>query len=215
MSKENTKESVMIDYSEVYYTYWLSQVAHKYFEQDRIYGLALMLEMGKGRDLNWLFACVDQVVTVKKASKEKASNMEARLLGRAGEQLVYNKLVARDWEVVGFTSQDLYPKFGTSPTSHDIMAKFGDGKERLIEVKSFRDEDPFFYVSYRHKRKIDQRLSANPRHYHAFVKGDKVWYVRTNQIKYIGYVQSYINRCGRTDWKYLWVVDPKCLKELL
>lgn len=205
----------MIDYSQVYYTYWLSKVAHEYFESDRIYGLALMLEMGKGQDLNWLFACVEHVVNAKKANREKDSNLKARVTGRAGEQLVHNKLVANNWNIVEFTSQDLYPKFGESPTTYDIVAKFNNGKERLIEVKSFKDDDPFFYVSYIHKRKIDQRLSVEPRHYHAFVKGNKVWYVRTNQIKYIGYVQSFINRYGRTDWKYLWVVDPKCLKELL
>lgn len=205
----------MIDYSEVYYTYWLSKTAHKYFAQDRIYGLALMLEAGKGQDLNWLFACVEHVLAAKKASKENNSNLESRLLGRAGEQLVFTKLTANDWDIVSLTSQDLYPKFGTSPTTHDIVAKFGDGKERLIEVKSFRNDDPLFYVSYKHKKKIDQRLSSLAQHYHVFVKGNKAWYVRTNQIKYIGYVQSYINRYGRRDWKYLWVVDPKCLKELL
>lgn len=201
-----------MDYTAQYYSYWLCHVAHWFFPVERIYALASQLEAGRANDQKWLMAAVQCVLkareTQPKVSKE--INKLGRELGRSGEQIVYNLLQQRGWTITDFTSQELYPKFGTSSTHFDIKARWGNSAERLIEVKTLSKDAPFIRVYYKQKIKIDLQLSKQKNHFHVFVRGNDVFYVRTSEIKYSGFVRNINNPTQNC----FWVVDPQCLRVL-
>lgn len=198
-----------MDYTAQYYSYWLCHVAHHFFPVERIYSIALQLQT-KANDQKWLISAAQCVLKARKAQPKVSLQINelGRKLGRCGEQLVYNLLKERGWTITELTSQELYPKFGTSPTDFDIKARWGDSAERFIEVKSFSKDTPFIYVYYKQKIKIDLRLSKQKNHFHVFVRGNDVFYVRTSEIKYSGFVRNINNQ----NLKCFWVIDPECLR---
>ena len=201
-----------MDYTIQYYNYWLSNVAHHFFPVERVYALASQLEAGKAADREWLMAAVKHTLRARHSQPQASleANKLGRELGRSGEQLVYNLLKERGWTISHLTNQDLYPKFGSSPTDFDMKARWGDSAERLIEVKTLSENAPFVYVYYKQKIKIDLRLSKRMNHFHVFVRGNDVFYVRTSEIKYSGFVRN-INTPTQNCF---WVVDPQCLRVL-
>lgn len=208
----------MIDFSKEYYKWWIKSIIHHFCSVDEVYSYASREEQGFANNLDWLISSVLKIRNKSRhMNKKKAElNMEARVLGRTGEQLVHNILINNGWNIVEFTDQEIYPSFGKSPINYDIIANYCNNRNRLIEVKTFQSDAPFLSISYKHKRKIDKSLSGIENHFHVFVQGDKAFYVRTSQIKYLGYVQSLLNWQFPSQRKtnFLWVVDPMCLREI-
>lgn len=203
----------MKDYTKQYYTWWLCHVVHHFFPVERVYSLALRLQ-DQANNEKWVIRTAQYVYQMRKRQPliSKEINLLGRKLGRHGEQTVHKLLEKKGWTITGFTSQELYPKFGTSPTSYDIKARWGNSSERLIEVKTFSKDVPFVYIYFKQKIKIDQCLSKQKNHFHVFVRGNDVFYVRTSEIKYSGFVRNINNE--NQNLKCCWVIDPQCLRVL-
>ena len=202
-----------VDYTTQYYTWWLCHVAHHFFPAERIHSLALHLQ-NRANDQKWLMSAARYVYQARKSQPviSKEVNLLGRKLGRHGEQIVHKLLEEKGWTITNFTSQELYPKFGISPTNFDIKARWGDSSERLIEIKTFSEDTPFTYIYYKQKIKIDQCLNKQKNHFHVFVRGNDVFYVRTSEIKYSGFVRNMNNE--NQNLKCYWVIDPQCLRVL-
>ena len=205
----------MKDYSIEYNSWWIDYMSPSILDDAQLSSIqhrkTIALEK---RDKYWFRAAVNKILEIRSANKDVnfAINLEKRKQGRSTEEFVADTLKQNGWIIKEQPSEELSPKFGTSTINYDICASWGDNQDRHIEVKSFSNGAPFIYLHYTMHWKITSpKVVNNHKHwYFAFVFNEEIYYVRSNNIKFSGYVSN--TNCPRMN--YLWVVDPQCLTKI-
>jgi hypothetical protein len=205
----------MKDYTIEYYSWWIDYMSPTLLDETQLSSIRHRKTSAlEKQDKDWFGAAVNKILNIRYSSKQHTDlvDFDRRLLGRLTEEFVADTLKQNGWIIKEQPSEELFPKEGTNTVNYDICASWKNNQERHIEVKTFSNGTPFVHLNYKmHWRLTSPKFVNKHKHwYFAFVFNAEIYYVRSNNIKFSGYVNNL--NCPRM--KYLWVVDPQCLTKI-
>jgi len=192
----------MKDYTLPYYRWWLQNIVAKNLSSSKQSWLNEWLNK-YGHDIERV-----KSLSLKATSLRLHNNSDARKKGRAAEETVVRILNHNGWVTSSQLDLALKPEFGESTVGYDIIATYGNNNPRHIEVKYCNGP---LRLSYKQFFRYQKNIELYDNHFYVFVNEDnKVFYVRTSEMKFCGTVQSLV----KDRWKFAWIIDPKCLKQI-
>lgn len=194
--------------SYTYYKWWFHHVGFQYLTlQEKIIAVHNM----ESADTNWWVAASRKALSLRTRQHKLDGNLEARRLGRQGEQRVAEYLISKGWEIYTQPSDELYPEYGTSTSGYDIVASHGTTTIK-VEVKSLQESCPLWTLYPKSYRSI---VKANT-DYLVIVKGDDMRFVAVKDLTFLDpvYVHDGLKYAQDQALKYLLVIDPKCLNRI-
>ena len=193
-----------------YYVWWIHHTCLPYLTWREKQSLFANMEK-YGNNEQWVLSAVRKLLDIKKQNLRiaYAQNSKSRVLGRQGEQLVFDRLTQNGWSIETFTDQAIRPKYGVSTVGYDIVARYEDNKPRYIEVKT--SDSPMFILGYKCYATLQRNLNRfGAQHYMVFIKNETVYYARSAELRFIHQIPN----ANYTKLTYAWVIDPECLKVL-
>lgn len=190
-----------------YYAWWLEWVGFNYLptrEKDSL--LNRIVEQRS--DSVWNIKAAKKALSYRTKTQRAFDNLEARKMGRRGENLVAEQLIRNGWNIVEQPSTELYPKFGTSTSGFDIVC-LREQTMIKVEVKTISESSPFITLSPSALKKIINARTDII----AFVKGNDIYYTLVDQIQFDQpiYHHDALNYEPDKRIVYLNVVDQNCL----
>ena len=197
-----------MDYTITYFKWYLEHIGSKYLNEEQMQRVVLRIQ--HETNINWYFAAMQKLHLIKKMQPalQWSNNTDARKLGIKGEQLVLQVLKSNGWEIIESPSTELRPNKYTCQKEYDIVASWQGHFIRSIEIKTINDSCPFIVLHYNSKIKIDK--NKDPRHFSVFVWGNDIYYVRSQNIKYLAGIPNF----NQQHLVCVWIVDPTCLTKI-
>lgn len=193
-----------------YYRWWLTKVGFLYLTYDQQTSVLVNL-IRNFRDPTWNVRAAKKALSFRTDHDRKESNHLARVMGRQGEEVVVSYLESKGWEIITRPSTEVYPKFGTSTSGYDIVARHGE-VEISIEVKSLQESSPLWTLG----TKCYESIKRARTDYLAITRGEEVRFCAVKDLVFDEpiYVHDGLNYPRGKALKHLLVINPACLNKI-
>lgn len=198
------------DNSITYYKWWITEVGFQYLTYDQQTSV-LVHRIRNFRDPTWNVRAAKKALAFRTDHDRKESNHLARVIGRAGEETIVSYLEGKGWDIITRPSTELYPKFGTSTSGYDIVARHGK-TQISIEVKSHQDSIPLWTLG----PKCYESIKRAKTDYLAITRGEEVRFCAVKDLVFDEpvYMHDALKYSRERAFKHLLVINPACLHKI-